>query len=761
MEIFGRTLVETLFFALVLLLLGIALFDLVVGVSNDAVNFLTSAIGSRAATFRTIMIVASLGVFVGAVSSGGLMEVAKRGIFNPSFFTFQDIIFIYVVVMLTDVFLLDLFNSMRLPTSTTISIVFELLGASLAMSFLHVLEMDQPVSMWMEYLNIAKALEMITAIFVSVSIAFVVGWSVQYVLRGLLTFEYRRYGRIGGALFGGVAIVVVLNFIVNVGLKDSPLQGSTMVQVVMENATTFYLLAFGGATALFFGLGARKNYDIFSSVTLIGTFALAMAFASNDLVNFIGVPIAGFEAFGYWSDSGVPADQYMMNVWAGPAGAGTATPQFLLIAGVVMVMTLWFSKKARNVIQTEIDLGRQEEGVERFKGNEVARTFVRFVSFGVSLFLKLVPLSIRQAVDRRYSARPATITDNPDDPPAFDLVRASTNLTIAAALISIGTYLKLPLSTTYVTFMLAMGTSLADRAWSQDSAVYRVSGVITVIGGWFFTAIAALILSAVFALIAGVYGFVGIGIVMGLVSMGLYTINRFINTELRLKASLDLPEVWFEKGPEELRPFLRRKTAEIACAYSTGIEQLETALVNRDRLSVRELQVRLDRQIEKNTENRGAVTRNIKRRATHENVEAAKALLFYFGEETELLHNMRIAVEVVRLHVLNLHRQLDPDQQSLLKTYFEVVRRYLELAADEHSSVDEIRHQLMVIERQADMILSRQIIGNVENLYTHKNNEIIVSTIIRHSNASRNISRMLDVFEGPFNVRKAHATEPA
>ena len=255
-------------------------------------------------------------------------------------------------------------------------------------------------------------------------------------------------------------------------------------------------------------------------------------------------------------------------------------------------MTLWISKKARNVIQTTIDLGRQEEGVERFSGNEIARIFVRLVSFGVSLFLTLVPLFIRQAIDRRYSAQPAAITENLDDPPAFDLVRASTNLTIAAALISIGTYLKLPLSTTYVTFMLAMGTSLADRAWSQDSAVYRVSGVITVIAGWFFTAIAALTLSAAFGLIAGAYGFVGIGIVIVLVSIGLYTVNRFINTELRLTASLDLPEAWFDKSPEELRPLLRRKTAEIAAAYSTGIEQLVTAVVNRDRRIVRELQAR-------------------------------------------------------------------------------------------------------------------------------------------------------------------------
>jgi hypothetical protein len=544
---------------------------------------------------------------------------------------------------------------------------------------------------------------------------------------------------------------VVLNFIVNVGLKHSPLKSSEVVQFIIENAMLVYAVAFIGATALFFALGAKKNYDPFSTVTLIGTFALAMAFASNDLVNFIGVPVAGFEAFGLWSASGLPADQFMLDVWDGPAGEGTASPIFLILAGVVMVITLWRSKKARNVIQTEIDLGRQEEGVERFRGNDVARSLVRLVGFIVSLILKLVPLSLRQAIDRRYSARPA-LTVNPDDPPAFDLVRASTNLTIAAALISFGTYLKLPLSTTYVTFMLAMGTSLADRAWSQDSAVYRVSGVFTVIGGWFFTAIAALTLAAIFALIAGTYGFFGIGIVIVLVSIGLYTVNRFINTDLRLAASLELPDSWFGMSLEELQPYLRKKTAEIAAAYSAGITDLMEATFQGNGRTVRKLQARLKRQIEKNTENRGAVTRNIKQNATKEHVGAAKALLFYFGEETEMLNNMRIAVDIVRLHVLNQHRKLDMDQVSLLKNYFSDIQRYLEFVADEDSSKQKIHDQLTIIERQADTILSSQIIGNIDNLYTHKNNELVISAIVRHLNACKNIMGMLAISKGSGDI---------
>ena len=280
---------ETLFLSLVLLLLCIALFDLVVGVSNDAVNFLTSALGSRAATFQTIMIVASFGVFVGAASSGGMMEVAKRGVFNPSLFTFQDVMFIYVVVMLTDILLLDFFNSMKMPTSTTISIVFELLGASLAVSFLHVLTKDQSISDWMTYINTAKALQMIVAIFVSVAIAFVVGWLAQYVIRALLTFDYERYMRIGGAVFGGIATVVVVNFIVSVGLKNSPLSESDFVEFILTNAGVVYLGVFGLTFVLFFALAGR-DFNPFRAITLLGTFALAMAFASNDLVNFIGVP---------------------------------------------------------------------------------------------------------------------------------------------------------------------------------------------------------------------------------------------------------------------------------------------------------------------------------------------------------------------------------------------------------------------------------------------------------------------------------------
>jgi hypothetical protein len=296
--------------------------------------------------------------------------------------------------------------------------------------------------------------------------------------------------------------------------------------------------------------------------------------------------------------------------------------------------------------------------------------------------------------------------------------------------------------------MLAMGTSLADRAWSQDSSVYRVSGVITVIGGWFFTAIAALTLSAIFALIAGIYGFSGIGIVIVLVLIGLYTVNRFVNTELRLTAALELPESWFGMSSEELQPYLRKKTAEIAAAYSAGIDDLMKATLQGDGRIARKLQARLKRQIEKNTENRGAVTRNIKQNATQENVGAAKALLYYFGEETELLNNMRIAVDIVRLHVLNLHRKLDPDQESLLKNYFLDIQRYLELVANEDSLQQKIREQLTKIEKQADAMLSRQIIGNIDNLYTHKNNELLISAIVRHSDASRNIMGMLEISEG-------------
>lgn len=738
---------ETLFLALVLLLLCIALFDLIVGVSNDAVNFLSSALGSRAASFQTIMIVASIGVFVGAASSGGMMEVAKRGVFNPSLFTFQDVMFIYVVVMLTDILLLDFFNSMKMPTSTTISIVFELLGASLAVSFLHVLTKDQSISDWMTYINTAKALQMIVAIFVSVAIAFVVGWLAQYVIRALLTFDYERYIRIGGAVFGGIATVVVVNFIMSVGLKNSPLRESDFVEFILTNAGAMYLGVFGLTFVLFFALAGR-DFNPFRAITLLGTFALAMAFASNDLVNFIGVPVAGYDAFQFWRSSGVAADEYMMEVYAGTAGASTANPLFLYFAGVVMVLTLWRSKKARNVIQTSVNLSRQKEGSERFQGNDVVRIVVRFVGFLANGVAILFPRALRETVTRRYSRPPKPHITSVDDSPDFDLVRASTNLIISAALISIGTLLTLPLSTTYVSFMVLMGTSLADRAWNRDSAVYRVSGVFAVVGGWFMTAIAALVLAFVFAVLAVKFEVFGLLMVIVLVALGIYVVNRYTDNEVKVRITPDLPEHWFSKTTETLRPYLVSKTKEIAAAYGLFVDEIINAVIHEERQQIRDIQARLEEQERRNFEYRGALTHNLSL-VKVDHLEVGRTLLDLYALELELLRNGQLALTNARLHVLNMHRPLEPDQIEMLKELRTCIGKYVKeiLGFDGNDDI-KLNDRLRQIRELVDQAACDQIQGNIDGRFSHKNNELVLSTLFRSLNASIVVKQMLLLAQG-------------
>jgi len=729
-------------------MLGLAVFDLVVGVSNDAVNFLSSAVGSQAATFRTIMIVASAGILVGAVSSGGMMEVAKKGIFNPSFFTFQNVMFIYVVVMLTDIFLLDFFNSMKLPTSTTISIVFELLGASLAISFLKVYQSDLPVSEWLEYINTTKALEMIIAIFVSVAVAFAVGWLVQYILRAFVTFEYKKYMKVGGAVFGGISVAVVLNFIINVGLKNSPLRHSGAVQFAFEQIGWVYAGAFILAFLYFFVKASDKKFDTFRAVALIGTFALAMAFASNDLVNFIGVPISSLEAFSFWKASAADPDAYTMEVFSGEAAQTNAEHLFLMLAGVIMILTLWLSKKARNVIQTTVNLSSQAEGVERFNGNELSRNVVRFVGAAANGVSKLVPASLRSALERRYKLTPPVgLTKQEQPPAAFDLVRASVILIVAASLISLGTSLKLPLSTTYVSFMVVMGTSLADRAWNRDSAVYRVAGVFTVIGGWFVTAISALTLSAIFAIIVYNLEFAGIGLILVLVVSGIYLVNRHTDNELQLKATVEFPDAWFEKTYTEIQPDLKQKVKDISKAYIQGVEAMVHAILREDRKAIKDIEKRLSRQGQVNFYYRATLNQQL-RSVKAEHLATAKALLEFYVQENELLKELSSALRVAKRHILNMHLPLDEPQAQYLSEFVNLLKQYDRvLHGKPEASVIDLEAYLQAINEHVEKCMMLQIHGLAKEKYSFKNSRLFVTTLIRQLNASNTIHRMYLITE--------------
>lgn len=503
---------ETIFLILVVVLAILAISDLIVGVSNDAVNFINSAIGSKAATFRVVMIVAALGVFFGAAFSGGMMEVARKGIFHPEYFHFYDVMVIFLAVMITDVVLLDLFNTYGLPTSTTVSVVFELLGGAVAVSLIKlaqgeqiiITEGGQKIAELADYINSDKALAIISGILLSVVVSFTVGMIVQYISRLLFSFNFKKRMKYFGGIFGGIAIATITHFILVKGIHGASFgtyevsEGVQLQDWIKENSMSILIYGMIGWTIVLQLLQMLFKLNILKMIVLVGTFGLALAFAGNDLVNFIGVPMAGYKAFqSYIASGAADPNNFLMVDLAAKSAAPTL---FLILAGLIMVLTLFISKKAKNVVKTSLNLSRQNEGYERFGSSAFARSLVRG-TLGISKGLQfIVPDRVNRFINRQFDQSSfKKEIENDADAPVFDLLRASVNLVVASVLISIATANKLPLSTTYVTFMVAMGTSLADRAWGVDSAVYRITGVVSVIGGWFFTAISAFTASFVVA----------------------------------------------------------------------------------------------------------------------------------------------------------------------------------------------------------------------------------------------------------------------
>lgn len=494
-----------LFFVLALGFLAIA--DLIVGVSNDAVNFLSSAIGSKAVSFKKIMIIASFGIALGAIFSSGMMEVARKGIFNPELYYFDEIMIIFLAVMITDILLLDFFNTLGLPTSTTVSIVFELLGAAVSIAAYKIWENSQSINELITYINYSKATQIILGIILSVFIAFTIGAIVQWVSRLILSFDFKRNSNIVSSIFGGIAITSITYFILIKGIKGTSyseitfdyFQGETINNLIESNASQIIIyLTLIWSLISFFLIEVYKT-NIYKIIILVGTFALALAFAGNDLVNFIGVPIAAWQSYEAWTISGIPADQLSMGILS----SKVETPNLILFfAGAIMVITLWFSSRAKNVLKTSIDLSDQSEIKEKFKANILAKYLVTFFVELNNGIQKIVPAKIKEIIENRFAPSNQLLLSNTIiEKPAFDMVRASVNLIVASILISIATSYKLPLSTTYVTFMVAMGTSLSDRAWGSESAIFRVSGVLNVIGGWFITAIVAFSAAALVALL--------------------------------------------------------------------------------------------------------------------------------------------------------------------------------------------------------------------------------------------------------------------
>lgn len=472
---------ETIYLCIVIFLLCLAVFDLFVGVSNDAVNFLQSAVGARVAAFRTVLIIASVGVVLGAVLSSGMMDVARHGIMMPDRYSFHEVMTIFLAVMVTDVIVLDVFNTLGMPTSTTVSLVFELLGGTAMLAMLKVMA-DSDLDYGM-LLNSSKALQVIIAIFVSVAISFVVGMVVMWISRVVFTFNYGKHSRYSIAIFGGIAFTALSYFIFLKGVGKSPYLSDGVRDYIDTNTNMLLVLTFIVSTIVMEVLHLMK-VNIFRFTVLMGTFALAMAFAGNDLVNFIGVPLAGLDSYQDYvaNGHGVGIDGFMMSSLMESA---KTPPFYLMAAGIIMIVAMATSKKAQNVIKTSVDLARQDEGDEMFGSSRAARAIVRFCQSMIEMVVAIFPVGLRKWINRRFNANDVELKD---DKAAFDVVRAAVNLVIASMLITFGTNHRLPLSTTYVTFMVAMGTSLADRAWSRESAVFRITGVLSVIGGWFLTA---------------------------------------------------------------------------------------------------------------------------------------------------------------------------------------------------------------------------------------------------------------------------------
>lgn len=694
---------EFLFLCVIVFLFILAVFDLSVGVSNDAVNFLNSAIGSRAASFRRVLIVASVGVFIGAAMSNGMMDIARHGIFRPEHFSFYDIICIFMAVMVTDIILLDVFNTLGMPTSTTVSMVFELLGATFVVALIKMAS-ETTGSGLNDLLNTEKALSVIIGIFLSVAIAFFFGTVVQFISRLIFTFDYRCRLKWKIGVFGGICSTAIVYFLLLKGAKDLVFMTPDVKTWIDVHTLPLLGCCFAGFTLLMqllhiFGVNVLKV------IVLMGTFALAMAFAGNDLVNFIGVPLTGLAAFSDYAAFGEGNPRtFMMDSLNGPSDTSF---WFLVGAGVIMVAALSTSKKARKVAQTEIGLGSRDSGDEMFGSSRIARRLVRWSLSGLGWIRHIAPAGMRVWVSRRFDTKNMTVEQGA----SFDLVRASVNLVLAGALIALGTSMKLPLSTTFVTFMVAMGTSLADRAWGRESAVFRITGVISVIGGWFLTAGAAFIGAGIIVMLMHYGGH------WAMFALGILTIFLIIRSNRRFRAAKteEKGDVMFQailstKDQSKTWPllFMYIKDCQEKFFVSAGecYSLMCTAFVREDLRT-------LDR-TERILKNHKQELKNDRRKETlclrqvSRTVAMEKSAWFHLANNCcmSMLYNLRRINEVCKEHVENNFRTLPERYITESETISAKVGELFEgtcgmIAGESLESVDLLR---MRCDRIKDMI---------------------------------------------------------
>lgn len=711
---------ETIYFGFVVFLFVLAIFDLMVGVSNDAVNFLQSAIGAKVAKFKTILTIAAIGIFTGAAMSNGMMEVARNGVFHPSFFSFQDVMFIFLAVMASDIVLLDIFNTLGMPTSTTVSMVFELLGGTFALALMKVA--GDPSLHVADLMNTSKALTMIMAIFVSVAIAFVVGAFVQYISRTLFTFVYKNNSlkwKIG--IFGGLAFTAIIYFMLIKGLGNVSFISDAAHEWINTHSWTICGICFVVTAVLSQVLFALK-VNVFKILVLTGTFALAMAFAGNDLVNFIGVPLAGYASFqDYSANAGGDAAGYMMDSLNGPAHTPVL---FLIAAGLIMVISLATSKKAFNVVKTSVDLARQDAGDEMFGSSKMARVLVRFSTNTASALSELVPNGVKRWFAKRFDNENVVLPQGA----AFDEIRATVNLVVSSLLIALGTSLTLPLSTTYVTFMVAMGSSLADKAWGRESAVFRITGVISVIGGWFITAGAAFILCFLVALAMSLGGLTMASI---LIALSIVLLVRS-NIKYKKKQAEEKGDVVFnqmitsEDNAETLRlltQHIRQGQSQFLDFVNVNYLNVTEGFISEDlsRLQKAESAMRKERQELKQRRRKEMLGL----RRIDPGVAIEKSTWFHLGVNSceDMLYSLRRICDPCEEHIDNSFVPLEKDRIKeflpLRDTLLYLLKRaVVVISTENYTDSDKLREQCE--EFKSCLSSTRQ--GQIERMQTSKEN---------------------------------------
>lgn len=711
---------ETIYFGFVVFLFVLAIFDLMVGVSNDAVNFLQSAIGAKVAKFKTILTIAAIGIFTGAAMSNGMMEVARNGVFHPSFFSFQDVMFIFLAVMASDIVLLDIFNTLGMPTSTTVSMVFELLGGTFALALMKVA--GDPSLHVADLMNTSKALTMIMAIFVSVAIAFVVGAFVQYISRTLFTFVYKNNSlkwKIG--IFGGLAFTAIIYFMLIKGLGNVSFISDAAHEWINTHSWTICGICFVVTAVLSQVLFALK-VNVFKILVLTGTFALAMAFAGNDLVNFIGVPLAGYSSFqDYSANAGGDAAGYMMDSLNGPAHTPVL---FLIAAGLIMVISLATSKKAFNVVKTSVDLARQDAGDEMFGSSKMARVLVRFSTNTASALSELVPNGVKRWFAKRFDNENVVLPQGA----AFDEIRATVNLVVSSLLIALGTSLTLPLSTTYVTFMVAMGSSLADKAWGRESAVFRITGVISVIGGWFITAGAAFILCFLVALAMSL---VGLTMASILIALSIVLLVRS-NIKYKKKQAEEKGDVIFnqmitsEDNAETLRlltQHIRQGQSQFLDFVNVNYLNVTEGFISEDlsRLQKAESAMRKERQELKQRRRKEMLGL----RRIDPGVAIEKSTWFHLGVNSceDMLYSLRRICDPCEEHIDNSFVPLEKDRIKeflpLRDTLLYLLKRaVVVISTENYTDSDKLREQCE--EFKSCLSSTRQ--GQIERMQTSKEN---------------------------------------